>query len=52
MIYVILCAFLFKLTHMHIHIENVANGDTYELIAEPINEQQQVEEVELIEGLT
>ena len=37
---------------MHVHVENVADRDAYELIAEPINEQQQVEEVELIEGPT
>ena len=33
---------------MHIHVEKVADEDAYELIAEPISEQQQVEAVELI----
>ena len=32
---------------MHMHVENVADGDVYEVIAEPfIKQQQQVEEVE------
>ena len=35
------------------HVENVADGDVYEVITEPFNEQQQpVEEVELIEDPT
>ena len=37
---------------MHMHGENVANRDVYEVIAEPFNEQQQVEEVEFIEDPT
>ena len=34
------------------HVENVVDRDVYELIIEPINEQQLVEEIELIEGTT
>ena len=34
------------------HVENVVDRDVYELIIEPINEQQLVEEIELIEGPT
>ena len=37
---------------MHIHVENVANGDVYEVIAKPFNEQQQpVEGDEFLEDL-
>ena len=45
---------LIKLTHMHVRVKNVADGDAYELIVKPINKQQLVEEeeVELIEGPT
>ena len=33
---------------MHVHVENVADGEVFELIAEPIIEQQ-VEEADIIE---
>ena len=43
---------MIKLTQMHMHVENVAEGDVYEVITEPFHEQQQpAEEAEIFEDL-